>query len=384
MNLRALVLCPDEQILRVLRRVLSDLEIDMEHCATADAAVRRLTRQRFEAVIVDCDQEEAATSVLKSVRSAPCNKHAVAVAMIDGKRAVRSAFTLGAHFVLYKPILAERAKSSFRAARALMKCERRRNLRVPIELPVTLSAPGGKTHQKATSCDLSEGGIAIRWAHRSQNTGPLRVNFTLPGSDHGMECSAEVAWENNSSQAGLRFVDLSGEQRGLLRTWLAKHLLEEESPDPPATCKLTDLSLGGCYVEIMEPFPVRTRVTLAMRAGEVRVEVEGEVRVTHPQTGMGVEFARSTDAQRQHVEQFIQTLVNRKAGIPELEVQPEGMGAAPTGVSAPASDGGNEHDPLLDLFRNQHHLSPETFLGELRRQRGAPPAPAVSAAAAGL
>jgi c-di-GMP-binding flagellar brake protein YcgR len=383
MNLRALVLCPDEQILRVLRRVLSDLEIDMEHCANADAAVRRLTRQRFEAVIVDCDQQEVAASVLKSVRSAPCNKHAVAVAMIDSKKEVKSAFTLGAHFVLYKPILAERAKSSFRAARALMKCERRRNLRVPIELPVTIAVAGSKGQQKATTCDLSEGGMAVRWARRGENAGPLRVSFALPGNDRGMECGAEVAWENNSNHAGFRFVDLTGEQRGQLKSWLAKHAPEEEVPDPPMPCKLTDLSLGGCYVEIAEPFPVRTRVTLALRTGEVRVEVEGTVRVTHAQTGMGVEFARSTEVQRQHVEQFIQTLVNSKGAIPQLEVQPEGVGDLPAEVPV-ASAAGNEHDPLLDLFRNQHHLPAESFLGELRRQRGAPPAQAAASAAAGL
>jgi DNA-binding response OmpR family regulator len=381
MNLRALVLCPDEQILRVLRRVLSDLEIDMEHCGNADDAVRRLTRQRFEAVIVDCDQQEVAASVLKSVRSAPCNKHAVAVALIDSKKAVKSAFTLGAHFVLYKPIAAERAKSSFRAARALMKCERRRNLRVPIELPVTLSVGGSKVQQKATSCDLSEGGIAVRWAHRGQNTGPLKVNLTLPGSDHAMECSAEVAWESDSNQAGLRFVDLAGQQRSQLKAWLAKHSPEAEIPDPPVPCKLTDLSLGGCYVEIAEPFPVRTRVMLAMRAGELRVEVEGTVRVMYPQNGMGVEFNRSTDMQRQRVEQFIQTLVNSKGAIPELEVQPEGMGEPPGAETVPTPETAAEHDPLLDLFRNQHHLSAETFLGELRRQRVPPAAQAASAAA---
>src|SRR5271163_647683 len=135
MSLQALVLCSDEKIVRVLRRVLSELEISIQHCPDADFAVRKLTRQRFEAVIVDCHDEQTAAQVLRSARSAPCNKHSIAVAIIDGQQALRSAFNLGAHFVLYKPISMERAKSSFRAARALMKRERRRNLRVPIELP---------------------------------------------------------------------------------------------------------------------------------------------------------------------------------------------------------------------------------------------------------
>ena len=92
MSLQSLVFCPDEKIVRVLRRVLSDLEIAVERCSDADSAIRKLTRQRFEAVIVDCSDEDVASQVLKSARSAPCNKHAVAVAIVDGTTKLRSAF----------------------------------------------------------------------------------------------------------------------------------------------------------------------------------------------------------------------------------------------------------------------------------------------------
>src|SRR5277367_6390548 len=160
MDLNALVICSDGKIMRVLRRVLSDLEVGIEACTDADSAVRRLTRYRFEAVVVDCLDEDMAAKVLSSVRSAPCNKRAIAVAMIDGQTAVRSAFALGAHFVLYKPISFDRARGSFRAARALMKCERRRNVRVPVEIPVTLFA--GAEQQSITTLDISEGGMAAR------------------------------------------------------------------------------------------------------------------------------------------------------------------------------------------------------------------------------
>ena len=114
MKLQSLILSTDEKILRVLRRVLSDLEIDVTHVTEAEAAIRKLTRERFEAVIVDCHREETAAHVLRSARSALCNKRAVAVAILDNAQAVRSAFDLGAHFVLYKPISMEKAKASFR------------------------------------------------------------------------------------------------------------------------------------------------------------------------------------------------------------------------------------------------------------------------------
>src|SRR5271169_2510994 len=159
MSLQTLVLCSDDKITRVLRRVLSDLEIDVELCIDADSAVRKLTRRRFEAVVVDCNDEDMAAQVLKSVRSAPCNKRSIAVAMIDGQTAVRSAFALGAHFVLYKPISVERTRASFRAARALMKCERRRNTRVSIQIPVALVTENGARHRKALTSDISQGGM---------------------------------------------------------------------------------------------------------------------------------------------------------------------------------------------------------------------------------
>src|SRR2546427_9226614 len=100
MSLQALVLCSDEKILRVLRRVLSDLEVKVEHCTERDAAIRKLTRDRFEAVIVDCADQDTAALVLKSARSAPCNRRAVAGAVLGWSTAGRGAFSVEASFLL--------------------------------------------------------------------------------------------------------------------------------------------------------------------------------------------------------------------------------------------------------------------------------------------
>src|SRR6266446_4682634 len=158
MSLKALVLSSDEKIVRVLRRTLGDLEISVELCSNADSALRKLTRDRFEAIIVDCAGPRSA-EVLLSARRAPCNKRAVAVAIVEPMVGLRSAFDIGAHFVLYKPVSTERAKSSFRAARALMKRERRRNTRIGIELPVALNNHQTGFSQRVVTTDLSEGGM---------------------------------------------------------------------------------------------------------------------------------------------------------------------------------------------------------------------------------
>jgi c-di-GMP-binding flagellar brake protein YcgR len=372
MSLKSLVFCSDEKIVRVLRRVLSDLEIGIDHSTDGDSAIRKLTRQRFEAVIVDCSDERVASQVLRSARSAPCNKRAVAVAIIDGQTAVRSAFELGAHFVLYKPISAERAKASFRAARALMKRERRRNSRVPVEIPVTLVMNEGAGQQRATTSDLSEGGIAIQVSQRPKK-GPMNVHFMLPGTEHVIDCKAEVAWENAGRQVGLRFVDVPHETRNHLKVWLNNHSPEPEKDDPPVRCKLTDLSLGGCYLEMATPFPVRTKIVLSMRVGQLEVHADGVVRVMHPEVGVGVEFTQSTTQQREQVEKFINALVSSNGALPDLLVEPEGLDISEPAEAAPSQ--AETNDPLLDLFLTKSDLTTEAFLIELRKQRGAPADP---------
>lgn len=368
MSLKSLVLCSDEKIVRLLRRVLSDLEIGIEHCTEPDGAIRQLTRSRFEAVIVDCTDVKVATAVLKSARTAPCNKRAIAVAIMDGHTGLRTAFDMGAHFVLYKPVSAERAKASFRAARALMKRERRRNARVPLEIGVTLQNRRTGDALKVVTSDLSEGGMAVRLTKGRKDAGPWQMTFTLPGIEPPIQVGGEAAWHNPGGQIGIRFTDVSVDLAHRLRGWLNDHSPESEKDDPPVRCKLTDLSLGGCYLEINSPFPVKTRIVLSMRAGELELRVQGVVRVMHPEMGMGVEFTQTTDEQRQHVEQFIQNLMSSDGALPELQVQPEGLETEVAGGRRPQSQE-TEEDPLLELFRQKASLPAELFLGELRKQR---------------
>jgi len=367
MSLNALVLCSDEKIVRVLRRVLSELEIGIQHCTEPDGAIRQLTRTRFEAVIVDSTDLKTATAVLKSARTAPCNKRAIAVAIMDGHTGLRTAFDMGAHFVLYKPVSAERAKASFRAARALMKRERRRNTRVAVLIPVALHNPVSGANQKVVTTDFSEGGLAIQLPQgKHKETGPWKMSFTLPGSSEKFEVKGEAAWQNPGGQIGIRFTDLTVDLAHSLRVWLNENSPESEKDDPPVSCKLTDLSLGGCYLEMASPFPVRTRIVLSMRSDELELRAEGVVRVMHPEVGMGVEFTQATVEQREHVEKFIQHLMATDGALPELLVQPEGLESGSTDHPFPRTE---TEDPLLDLFQHKASLPAEVFLGELRKQR---------------
>lgn len=378
MNLKSLLLSSDEKIVRVLRRTLGDLDIAVEHCQNPEIALRYLTRERFEAIIVDC-AGSGSGDVLRSARSAPCNKRAVAVAILDPGIGLRSAFDIGAHFILYKPVSPERARSSFRAARALMKKERRRNSRVELRIPVEMLCRESNAHLKVNSTDFGEGGMAITLPQRVKPQGRWQLSFTLPGNEAKVTVEAEFAWEGTGRQVGLRFLNQSRELERQLREWLGRNSPDMEKDDPPIRCQLTDLTLGGCYLEITSPFPVSTRVTLSMGAAGVHVQAEGLVRVMHPEQGMGVEFTRKTQQQRALLEKFLSVLTENREVTPELLVEPDGLESDARESSRPAQETSQEEDALLELFRKQSELPVDSFLAELKKQRGLAAGASVSA-----
>jgi hypothetical protein len=120
------------------------------------------------------------------------------------------------------------------------------------------------------------------------------------------------------------------------------------------------------------PFPCGTRVTLIMHASGRRYLVEGVVKVMHPETGMGLEFARATDENRNQIKIFLQTL-RKQSALPEFSVEPEGMDDAASESANPEVE-----DPLLELVLRASDMDREDFHEELVKQRTPAQAKAVS------
>jgi hypothetical protein len=254
-----------------------------------------------------------------------------------------------------------------------MKRERRLQARVAVEIPV---ACYGSARYTAKTIDLSEGGMAIQFIGRVAKESPLRFSLDLPGMNGTLEVSGELAWGGNGDQAGVRFKDATDEDRKILRQWLNSQLPDLEQDDPPVICRLTDLSLGGCYLTTNSPFPRGTRVTLSIKTADFEIRAGGAVLVAHPEFGMGVEFLRATAEQQERVLRMITTLRANGDQSPELQVEPEGLDTSSSDNSVVAfqasdTDSGTE-DALLDLFRYQFQAPVEIFLHHMREQRHSP------------
>jgi c-di-GMP-binding flagellar brake protein YcgR len=259
-----------------------------------------------------------------------------------------------------------------------MKSERRRNARVAVEIPVVMRSAEAGGNMKVTTIDLSEGGMAVSMPNRRRPSGCCQIAFTLPWTNASLELPAEFAWEGTSTQAGLRFQQISPEATRQLREWLKQNSPDAEQDDPPIRCQLTDLSLGGCYLEMSSPFPVSSRVTLSMRAANVEVRAQGLVRVMHPEKGMGVEFTQATPEHGAAVEKFLGVLSENRTLLPELLVEPEGLESESSAAKPHSVD---SDDPLLQLFYGES-LTAEAFHEAMRKQRATPPAATNSAAQA--
>ena len=121
MGYQALLFCPDEKTARTVTHVLNDLDFTVEPCTEPFAAVKKLMAQHFDAVVVDCDNEQNATLLFKSARNSTSNQSSLAVAVVEGQAGVAKAFRIGANLVLTKPINVEQAKGTLRVARGLLR-----------------------------------------------------------------------------------------------------------------------------------------------------------------------------------------------------------------------------------------------------------------------
>ena len=375
MTLSALLVSVDESASDVLRRVLNELGIGVESCPDFSRAVMRTAQERFDLLIVDGPIAEV-TRMLTETRLSRINDATLAVAVVPSQDGIRELFSLGANFVLYKPVAYERALSSLKAARAVMRKEKRRKSRTPVHAHATVDYANVE-QAKATLVDLAEDGMSLMFGKKLPPTSKVYFQFKLPGQTASIRLSGQLIWQAWNGRGGVQFVDVPKTSRRLLDEFLKSRLEEEtkqefaevtvEVEDPvlvaassvdgqgsgnsantvrpvhekgapapliqdsdpsdrraqaryscrlgaevyltgtsvPNRCCLTDLSSGGCYLEVSLPLPQGSTVEILVRTHDMKLRLRGTVQSTHPGYGMGILFELSTKEQRESVKKLL-------------------------------------------------------------------------------
>jgi CheY-like chemotaxis protein len=366
MLFKALVVCADEEAAEVLRRVLKELEIDPEFAEWTKAA-QLLVEERFDIVVVDCEQRAAAMELLRKVRSANRASSSLIVAILQPGEDVKQLFAVGTNFILYKPISLERARGSLQSARSLVRHERRAADRVPLNTPTGIACAGAE-NIPAVLLDLSEEGTGIECRKDLPKAGRVYFQFVLPGHTDPVRLSGEIAWQDSRGRVGLRFTDVPQVSARVLKTWLRQNAFRKDrqmvaaamtaapavalgaaddglarlraspgnrreqsrhacrlgaeiyraSSTVPHRCELSDLSSGGCYVEMPTPFAAGSKVEILVRTRDLKISTSGVVQATHPGFGMGVRFEPRNQAESDQIAQLISLLHSQQSLNPAL------------------------------------------------------------------
>ncbi len=358
MSSRGLIISADTNTLTVLGQVLGEVDVTAEECRDIVVGVRKAADQRYDVIVIDSADQHTAQQYSQDLRRSACSGNALVICVVDVQSNVRGVFAAGANLVLYRPLAAERARASIRAARHLIRREKRRFPRSAVHAEANISYPAVES-APATLVDLSQEGLAIQCDRELPGKTKVYFRFTLPGQTKWVQLSGQTVWKDSSGRAGIRFIDVPQSARRLLQDWLSSRASVQESrvtvdlpvgrrgpltnspndrriqsrhacqlgaevyragTNVPHRCMLTDISVGGCYVEMPSPFESGTQVDIVVKTHEFRFQSKGTVQVVNRGFGMGVEFGTQTAAQREQVQQLIKIVfqIRQAEGDPVL------------------------------------------------------------------
>jgi c-di-GMP-binding flagellar brake protein YcgR len=96
--------------------------------------------------------------------------------------------------------------------------------RTDLAVPVSVKCKGKKQKQ-AQLVNLSQGGMQIITDAAIDSAAELQVSFDLPGSKSSLKAKAEIVWQDQRGNLGVRFLKVPAIQQRALQLWLAQQFL---------------------------------------------------------------------------------------------------------------------------------------------------------------
>lgn len=214
-----MVVSRDWQEVSVLECILGSLHMDVALEAEPQKALARLNKSKVDALIVDCDLT-GSTQFLRELRRDPRCANTLPLVIMGGPQS-RNLDETGALFAFDKPISVEQAVRTLSAARNMILDGRLRYHRAGLDIPVALSS-GTQKNVKASLVNVSQGGMQLHTDNTVESTKQLRVSFELPGLNSSLKAQAEIAWQDQRGNVGIKFVKLTPRQQRTLQLWLAQ------------------------------------------------------------------------------------------------------------------------------------------------------------------
>lgn len=89
-------------------------------------------------------------------------------------------------------------------------------------------------------------------------------------------------------------------------TFIASAELIEERSDVRIASRVSELSLYGCYLDMMNPFPNGTLVLVKISAGEANFQAKSKIIYSQPNMGAGVAFLETEPKYQPVLERWLE------------------------------------------------------------------------------
>ncbi len=232
LRLDGLLFTHDESLLSVMTEVLDNFAIQKEVYSQASSALQILAQRRLDTVIVDWDEPQSASRLVRCARNSPPNSTATIVAVVD-KGSDTHALLVGANFMIHKPANVEHATRCMRAAYGTILQNRRRAARVPVDIPVQAKIIGlGEIAARIS--DLSIGGMALHCNQPVLKDREVSAQLPLPGTPNSIHVVGQIVNVDSLRRAGIRFSSIPEKDLEILETWLATELAKLEQAEIPS------------------------------------------------------------------------------------------------------------------------------------------------------
>ncbi|HEY0565330.1 MAG TPA: response regulator [Terriglobales bacterium] len=222
MLLQALLISVDPDLVAVLRRCFESVGLQMTVAAHPETGVGHIAMDKYDCIVVDCDDMSQGVDIVRAIRSGKSNRHAIIFAAIHHLTTQKQAFELGANFVLQKPMTQDRAMRSLRAAHSLILRERRRYHREPVNCCAKLNC-GPQTFD-VTVVNVSEGGMLLAVPSDANLYGALTVRLQLPDTRFPIEASGQFVWRTAKGHVGVRVTSYLGNGKVIVDGWLTQRI----------------------------------------------------------------------------------------------------------------------------------------------------------------
>jgi TonB family protein len=265
MSYQSLLFCPDEKTARTVTQVLTELEFAVEPCSEPFAAVKKLMGEHFDAIVVDCDNEQNATLLFKSARNSASNQASLAVAVVEGQAGVAKAFRIGANLVLTKPINVEQAKGTLRVARGLLRKGEPAKAAAPIG---TTSVPASLSRKTENATPAAS--VPAKPAAQAPNAGAAMPRPSAPWqvADPVHSASSPVA-SSVSAAHHHDELDIDGDVSAAAPVLNAGPVIPAESKPTVRNVSASPISKPVAPPVSSSYSPVETKPSPALNAGKI-------------------------------------------------------------------------------------------------------------------